>query len=128
MITRLLPSRFSFGGDMETGKEIVSTQLGRTFKSARELDQWCDDNNCDVVSNDSSAWRDQVDQAAAWREEGAVAAGYRDAQHEKADIKENLRDIQAANREASIKDYVSEHGTADAGHADSDTWNSPLAE
>ena len=128
MVEKLMPSRFSFGGDTETGKPIVSKQLGRTFKSARELDNWCEENNCVAVNNDSTEWRSQVDEAAGWREEGAIAAGYRDAEHEKVSIKENLRDIQAANREASIKTYVDDFGTADAGHADSDTWKSPLAE
>ena len=67
-------------------------QIGRTFKNAKELDKWAEENNKEVVVNSSPEWQEQKWHARQAAEDAAKEQGYRDVEHFKRDRKKDLQD------------------------------------
>ena len=122
-------SLFSFGGDLEgdgTGSIHVK-QLGRSFKNAKALDSWCEQNNCHVENRTSKAWTGIGEYARGLCEEEAKELGYRDWDHRQAKRKEDARMHVAEARAKKIKKYTDKHGSDGQATVDDATvWKEPL--
>jgi hypothetical protein len=101
-------------------RRIYSKQLGKSFANAKELDAYCEANGMVAVSNGSTEWREVVDGSKQDAEDMAVKMGYRNRSEYEQDARNvrdgkggKLRDMNAANRQAKIDAYESEHGTGD---------------
>jgi putative FmdB family regulatory protein len=98
------------GGDWAGGK--YSKQLGRSFGSVAEVDAYCQKEGLEPVATNSARWQGIRNRNREARERDARAEGFRDAEHRHSELSTNSRDIVAANRQAKIDEYHSEHGSA----------------
>tara|TARA_Y100000310_G_C20060617_1_gene524814 strand:+ start:54 stop:530 length:477 start_codon:yes stop_codon:yes gene_type:complete len=93
--------------------EIAINQIGKKFSSSAELDKYCSENDCEVVSNDSKRWRDIKDSARQGHQEQVQAEGYRDIADKRNKWKGQKEDRVRANQQKKIDAYHDNHGSSD---------------
>lgn len=93
--------------------EITIKQIGKKFSSSAELDKYCAENDCEVVSNDSKRWRDIKDSARQGHQEQVKAEGYRDIDDKRNKWKKQKVDRVRANQQKTIDKYHDKHGSSD---------------
>ena len=122
-------SMFYFGGDLDGDGQggIHVQQLGRTFKNAKELDSWCEENNCHVEDRTSKAWTAIEDEVRDLCEEEAQELGYIDHDHRQSKRKEDARMHVAEVRARKIQEYTDKNGSEGKATVDDATiWGDAL--
>lgn len=108
---RVLMAPANFGGDL-ADRPIPVNQVGRTFRNARDLDAWCDRNNCEVVSKTDSTWREIRDQARQDHVDMVREEGYRDIEDKRQRLKRGRVDRVRAAQEKQMSEYHQQYGSS----------------
>lgn len=101
--------RFFMRGDGDNGG-VYHPQAGRRFHSMKEMEQWAEANDLEMVSPSDSKWRGIRDRNREEADKDAKRDGWSSAEERATAIRENKRDIVAANRQRQIDKYHDEHG------------------
>jgi predicted nucleic acid-binding Zn ribbon protein len=98
------------GMEWAGGKYIA--QVGRSFRSSREMEKWAAREGLVPVTRGDSAWRGLRDRAKEARNRDAQKRGYRDAEDLHRTTVDHGKDLLAENRQKKIDEYHNEHGSA----------------
>lgn len=106
----VVPVRPGIGGFSGVEINLHVSQIGRTFTTAADLDNWAHKNNKEVISPTSSQWRSIADASREGKEAQAREEGYSSVEEKRrrhsTDRVERVRQAQ----QAKIDNYHSEHG------------------
>lgn len=101
--------RMFMNGDGDSGG-FYSRQLGRRFHSEKEMIAYAESQGLVPVSGNDKAWTDIKENNREANDVEAQARGFRDSEHQAADIKKHSRDYLATARQKKIDAHHEVHG------------------